>query len=206
MENRAATITASWLRMLAFALTLAVPILAQSPRPPSTVDPARTRFEDNSRREMELRGLGGTGKPGDPKQVEAIVAQVKQDFERLLVRHNEIVRAIHGDQALNHDFVSSATAEVKKRASRLQTNLALARPDGSERPSSKPPKVEDAQVKDALITLCKRIESFAKNPVIVNPQTVDARQSARAREDLEEIILLGDTINKTAERLKKNPR
>ena len=206
MKNRPAESVSRALYFLALTFALSQPTAAQSPRPRSEVDPARTRFEDNSRREMQLRGLGGNTKSNDPKQVEAIVAQVKQDFERLLIRHNEIARALNGEQALDPAFVSTATAEVKKRASRLQANLALAKPADADRQPPVPPQVEDAQIKDALLALCKRIQSFVKNPIIANPQTVDAQQALRARDDLEAIIALGDSINKTAERLKKNSK
>ncbi|HJQ23581.1 MAG TPA: hypothetical protein VKA60_06660 [Blastocatellia bacterium] len=205
MKNRTARLTARALCFLATVFALTAPIAAQSPRPQSEVDPARTRFEDTSRREMQLRGLGGN-KSNDPKHVEAMVAQVKQDFERLLIRHNEIVRVLNAEQSLDLTFVSNAAAEIKKRASRLQATLALPRPADAEHPSPKPPSFEDAQMKGALFTLCKRIQSFVKNPIIVNLQTVDAQQATRARDDLDVIIALGDSINKMAERLKKNSK
>jgi len=64
----------------------------------------------------------------------------------------------------------------------------------------------DAQVKEALITLCRQIESFVKNPIIATPGTVDLQQLARARHDLASIVDLGERIKKIAERLKKaNP-
>jgi hypothetical protein len=177
-------------------------ILAQS----SSVDPARARFEDTNRREMQLRGMGGTPKKADPKEVEAIVAQIKQDFERILTLHNEIVRVVSTDKTLEHDFVSNAGAEIKKRASRLQTTLALNKLEASEQNQHKQKKLDDAQLKDALITLCKEIESFVSNPVIKTPGTVDIEQLAKARRTLEGVIELGDSINKSAERLKKTSR
>jgi Fe-S-cluster formation regulator IscX/YfhJ len=185
--------------LISIAFSLATQILAQS----STVDPARVRFEDTNRREMQLRGMGGTPKKADPKEIEAIVAQIKQDFERILTLHNEIVRVVSTDKTLEHDFVSNAAAEIKKRASRLQTTLALNKLDVSEHNQHKQKKLDDAQLKDALITLCKEIESFVTNPVIKTPGTVDIEQLSKARRDLESVIELGDSINKSAERLKK---
>ena len=93
MKNRPAESFSRALYFLALTFALSQPIAAQSPRPRAEVDPARTRFEDNSRREMQLRGLGGNTKSNDPKQVEAIVAQVKQDFER---RGGFFVRLLRG--------------------------------------------------------------------------------------------------------------
>jgi arsenate reductase-like glutaredoxin family protein len=153
---------------------------------------------------MQLRALGMPGKSANPKQLQALMAQVQQDFERILTLHNEIVRAVTTDQTLDNDFVSSASGEIKKRASRLQTTLEFDRPDANEQNHNKPTQFNAAQIKDALIALCQHIESFVKNPVIENPGTVDVGQSASARRELKTIIELGDGICKSALRLKKN--
>jgi len=203
MTDHPAGVVANPLAVIAIALSLATPILAQSSR---QVDPARARFEETNRRELQLRGMGGTPKKTDPKQLEAVVAQIQQDFERILTLHNEIVRAVTADKALDHDFVSSATAEIKKRAGRLQTTLALDKLDAGEQNQHKLKQLDDAQLKDALITLCKEIESFVTNPVIKTPGTVDIQELGKARRNLEGVIELGDQINKSAERLKKTSK
>jgi Fe-S-cluster formation regulator IscX/YfhJ len=206
MTGHPARVAAKLVGLMAIAFSLATQILAQSPRPPSDVDPARARFEETNRREMQLRGMGGTPKKADPKELEAVVARIKQDFERILTLHNEIVHAISTDKTLNHDSVSNAAAEIKKRASRLQTTLALDKLDASEQNQHRLKQLNDAQLKDALISLCKEIESFVTNPVIETPGTVDIQQLARARRDLEGVIELSDSINKSAERLKKSSK
>jgi len=54
-----------------------------------------------------------------------------------------------------------------------------------------------------LIKLCKEIRSFVTNPIIENPNTVDAVQLPRARHDLESLIQLSGIIKKDADRLIK---
>jgi hypothetical protein len=189
---------------MAAAFVFATPIMAQQgPRPPGDVDPARARFEDTSKREIQLRGLANTTKPADPKQLQTLMAQVQQDFERILTLHNQIARAITNDQTLTVDFVSDATAEIRKRATRLQTTLAFLKPDASEQNGDKPKQLNDGELKDALVTLCKRIERFITNPVIKTPGTIDAQQSSRARGDLEFIVQLSGSIRKAADSLSK---
>jgi hypothetical protein len=212
MKNRPAKIAASstGLLAIAFLLASAATVSAQGGVPGSVshTDPAKARFEETNRREMQLRnnpGATAKEKP-DAKQLAAVTAQVKLDFERILTLHNDMVRAITGNQRLDYAVVSDATAEIKKRASRLQTTLALREPDTNERVQEKQIQFNDAQVKEALITLCRQIESFVKNPIIATPGTVDLQQLARARRDLASIVDLGERIKKVAERLKKaNP-
>ena len=207
MKDHSATAPAKVICLIGAAFGFAIPIIAQqgSPRPPGDVDPARARFEDTSKREMQLRGLGnGPNKPTDPKQLKALMDQVQQDFERILSLHNQIVHAITGNETLVVDFVSDATAEIKKRATRLQTTLAFQKSDSSDHNARK--QVDDGQLKDSLIVLCQHIESFITNPVIKTPGTVDAQQLARASRDLEDVIELGDRINKSARRLKERSK
>lgn len=209
MKDHSATLSAKMLGLTAAAFGFGIPIFAQqgSPRPPSDVDPARARFEETSKREIQLRGLGNMpNKPADPKQLQKLMAEVQQDFERILTLHNEIVRVITVDEALAVGFVSDATAEIRKRATHLQTILRFEKPDSSEHTRDKRKQFNDGQMKDSLVMLCKHIESFVTNPVIKNPGTVDAEQSARARSDLADLIELGDSINKSARRLKERSR
>ena len=209
MKDHPAMLARKTLGLIAAAFGFAIPIVAQqgSPRPPGDIDPARARFEDTSKREMQLRGLGNMpGKPADPKQLRALMDQVQEDFERILALHNQIVHSITSNEILVVDFVSDSTAEIRKRATRLQTTLAFLKPDAAEQNRDKPKQFDNAELKDALVTLCKRIESFITNPVIKTPGTVDAQQSARARRDLEDVIELGDSINKSAKMLKEKSK
>ena len=95
--------------------------------------------------------------------------------------------------------VSEATAEIKKRAIRLQSTLVL------HLPSDEAPVKEksDPEMKDSLIKLCKEIRSFVTNPIIENPNTVDAEHLTRARRDLESVIQLSGLIKKDADKLSK---
>src|SRR5690349_20925981 len=102
MKDHPTTLAGKSIGLMTAALGFAIPIMAQQgPRPPNDVDPARARFEDTSKREMQLRGLGNMpSKPADPKQLQALMAQVQQDFERILTLHNQIVHAITTDEPL----------------------------------------------------------------------------------------------------------
>jgi len=64
--------------------------------------------------------------------LEAVVAHIKQRLEHIVTLHNEIVRVISSDKALELILFSSATAEIKKRAKSLQTTLALDKLEDSE--------------------------------------------------------------------------
>jgi hypothetical protein len=153
-----------------------------------------------SQREWQLRNFGKDPKaPKDRREIEALMTQTEEDFNHILALHNEIARAISSKDALNYRFVSEATAEIKKRATRVQSSLALRLSD-----EDAPVKATmEPEIKDSLIKLCKEIRSFVTNPMIENPNTVDAQQLVRAKRDLESFIQLSGLIKKDADKLMK---
>jgi len=197
------------LGVLALLIPFACPIAAQQPPvkgpPADRTNPDRRRMQEMSRREIQLRNYGHLPNENrDERSLRAIAAQVEEDFQRILIRHNEIARAASGDRSLDYHFVSDASAEIEKRASRLRSRLVFYKaPEVEKLVSDAPGSYDVAQMKDALINLCKKIRSFVTNPVIENPGTVDLKESVRAGQDLERLIELSGSIHKSADRLKK---
>jgi len=187
----------SYLTLASAALLMATATIDPGQHPP---DGAKVRMENDSKRETQLRA-DGSRPPAtvDPKRLKAAMDQIEEDFKRILTLHNELGKAAAAD-SLNYGFVSDATGEIKKRASRLRTTLALDKAEGGDALPKHRRKFSDAEVRAALVELCKDIESFVKNPVIEAPGTVDLQQTARARRDLESIIDLSGRIKKTAEK------
>ena len=187
-------------------LLFAAPVLSQSSPPggPPPIDKRnnadRIRQQDMSSREWQLRNFGNERKkPKDDRQLKAMMEQTEEDFTRILTLHNEIARALSSKKDLDYRFVSEAMTEMKKRATRVQSNLALGLPsdEGPIQEESAP------EIKDSLIKLCKEIRSFVTNPIIENPNTVDAEHLTRARRDLESLIQLSGLIKKDADQLGK---
>lgn len=190
---------------VALMFFFAAPVFAQTapgPPPVNKVNTDRVRQQDMSQREWQLRNFGNEpGGPEDRRRLEALMAQTEEDFNRILTLHNEIARALSSKNAIEYQFVSDATGEIKKRASRVQSSLKLEPEQGYTSP--KVEEINDPEMKDALIKLCKQIRSFVTNPSIENPNTVDAEQLKRARHDLDSMIQLSGQLKKDADRLSK---
>lgn len=185
-------------------LLFAAPVFCQSPGNPPPIDKStnreRVRQQDMSRREWQLRNFGTEpNAPKDRHQIEALMAQTEEDFTRILTLHNEIARAIASKDALNYHFLSEAAAELKKRGTRVQSTLVL----GLSNEDAPVKVTAEPEMKDSLIKLCKEIRAFVTNPMIENPNTVDAQQLVRAKQDLESFIQLSGLIKKDADRLAK---
>ena len=112
-------------------LSVAAPTFAQRSAPggPPPIDKhtnaARKRQQDESSREWQLRNFGNPAVIKDRRRLEALMAQIEEDFNRMLSLHNEIVRAVTAPKPLDYRFVSEATSEIRKRALSIQTNINL---------------------------------------------------------------------------------
>jgi hypothetical protein len=166
-------------------------------------DPAKAQMQEMNRRELQMSGpAGDKGHPNDLKRSKALMEEVSEDFQRILTLHNEIVRAITENRSLSDQFISDATGEIRKRSTRLQSSLKLPKPESSTETSETAVDRKMLQTKDALILLCKQIESFVRNPIIDKPGTVDAQQLEKAREDLQSVVELSDAIKKRVDKQK----
>jgi hypothetical protein len=190
-------------------LMAAIPTFAQRPAtgPAPSIDKtnvARARQQSESRREWQLRNFGRNPNASkDSREVKALIEQTEEDFNRILTRHNEFARLLASTQPFDYHFITEATAEIHKRATRLQSTLALEQLPEETRVVEKTDEIDAAHMKDALVKMCTQIRSFVTNPVIENPSTVDAQHLSTARRDLESMIQLSGHIKKESAKLDK---
>jgi hypothetical protein len=190
---------------IAILLSAAAPSFAQRPAsgpPPidKTSNRARERQQDTAQREWQLRNFGNpSATKEDRRRLEALMAQTEEDFNRMLELHNEIARALAANKPLDYRFVSEATGEIRKRATSIQSNLVLTLPSEEMKPIQLPAESTEPEIKDALVKLCKQIRSFVTNPVIEQPNTINAEKLATAKHDLETVIQLSAHLKREAE-------
>jgi hypothetical protein len=191
-----------------FAATLLmcpITVAAQHPSQPlDTTNPDRLAEQQLSSREMQLRNLESQADLAkDPKKLEAIKAGIAQDFDRILILHNQLARFLLDNKPLDYDFVSEASAEIRKRAGHLQRTLVLSLPD-EEANKDKYPEFAEPRMRDGVAMLCQQIKNFVTNPIIDKPGTVSEPQLRQARHDLQNVIDLSATIKKGADKLRKS--
>jgi hypothetical protein len=162
---------------------------------------AKARMQEMDRRELQLSDVSKAKHRETDPRARALMDQVNEDFHRLLELHNRIVRDVTNNNLLDVQFISDATGEIKKRAARLQSTLGLYKPETAE--TKRESEVSQTQtIRDDLIVLCKKVESFMRNPIIETPGTVDAHELEKARGDLESIVELSGVLSKRTEKQK----
>ena len=199
----------------AFSLLLASSTLAQrNPTgPPAGAGPPpnnNPNLQDRARQvdEGRLRSaeVDAGAEEKNQKLLQAAIANMKEDFTRIQVLRNDIARNLVARKPLDYKLVSEQTAEINKRASRLNVYLRARASEEKENNSS---ELKSEEMIGALVRLCKLIDSFTENPALKNAATVDSNEIAKAKEnkanadrDLLAIIKLSGSLQKNSESLR----
>ncbi|HEX8775917.1 MAG TPA: hypothetical protein VF735_20255 [Pyrinomonadaceae bacterium] len=145
--------------------------------------------------------------PAETSRPSLAYVQIKQDFLQLQTVNNRMMETTFANNVVDYKGIAEASAEIRKRAARLKSNLPLPESENDENVPELSLKGWDeldvGQVKPALKALDDLIMSFVGNPIFQKPQVVDVQQSAKARRELEAIIKLSAKIKKSAEKLTK---
>lgn len=167
------------------------------------IDTRQRQVDENRLRSAELNvGAEEVNK----KRLEAAILNMKEDFTRIQVLRNDIARGLIAQKPLNHKLLSEQTAEINKRASRLNVYM---RAHAEEEKEVNTAEIKSDEMVDALVRLCKLIDSFTENPALKNAATVDSKEIGKAREnkanadrDLLAIIKLSSGLQKKMESLR----
>jgi len=180
------------------------------PGPPNLGDrDPSAAMRANIHRESALRSLDRVRtahSTADPREIDAIVAQIKQDFARIQVLRNELVRDLTAKSAIDFGHIAEQSAEINKRAHRLKYYLVPQPSAPSSTKVRRLPEVDETVMTPALVKLCNTIHTFVENPAMDLEATVDAEQAVLASHDLETIIDLSEAIRRCAGRVGKSDK
>jgi len=132
--------------------------------------------------------------------------QINEDFQRIQVIHNEMVRMLQPDKGLNYNRLMDLTGDMKKRGARLRENLSLPEPEKTDTQPAHNAAIDEAHLKKTIVDLHDVVVTFVANPIFKNLGVVDAKVVAAATKDLDNIIDLSDEIKKEAKTLGKSTK
>lgn len=121
---------------VAFAPMLTAPLRAQQGTYQSRQTPAITR--DMRYREWELKDFEKNGKKPLTREDQQLAwIQIREDFKQIQVSHHNLLSTVAANSAFDHKVISSAAAEINKRARRLKSNLSFQKPSRVKPPGMK---------------------------------------------------------------------
>jgi hypothetical protein len=165
------------------------------------------KIQGELQRQVEVRMIEQALMDGSSRHVKRypplVLGQIREDFLRIQVIDRKLMEATAVGDTLDLDLVARSAGEIRKRSSRLKTNLALPRPEAppAER-SGIAVKATSERLRISLSDLSNLIDEFVSNPMFEQSKLVDARLSGKARQDIEAIIELSSQIKRSSEKLK----
>jgi len=122
------------------------------------------------------------------------LGQIREDFWRIQLANDDLIGSL-ANPAVDFRLIAKTAGEIRTRAKRLKENLAL---PGPEKESKFPAQVAAEDIRSAIASLSKLIDSFVNNPMLSQRHQIDATLSLTASRDLEHIIILSGEIRKSA--------
>lgn len=178
----------------------ALPIIQQRLAPGQSRAGERASITTSERDSRALEAEAERARKRDPKEV---MAEVNEDLRQLNELHGAIAtHTVATNQTPAYGSIVGSTTEIKKRSTRLRTNLALPKGDSKEKfPDFK--DAEQGELQPALSSLNQLLESFLHNPIFSDAGEIDMQLAAKARHDLDSIIVLSEKVRKNAEKRSK---
>lgn len=167
----------------------------QGTRQASAVE-RRTETMNQQARDFERENMGREGKvkpdAETAKRTRQIRLEIEEDLNNLQYAYNGIVTSLNSGRAIDPVFVVETATAIRKNALRLKTNLVL--PIAKDDDKAQPLVVPETERK-SLTALCRNIHDLITNPIFENGAVLDVKNGAKARTDLEKIIVLAESLS-----------
>lgn len=153
-----------------------------------------------------LRGISETKPPAKterPRAPEEALAAARADYIGIQVANKNLKPAIAADAPLDFQFISDAMVDIRKRAERLGSTLALPKPDKDAEHVKINAAGNAQELKASLASLSSVIRSFVTNPCFRGAALSNSPETRKARLDLDDIIALTKQLQKDSEKLQK---
>ncbi|MEQ1762107.1 MAG: hypothetical protein ABL984_03070 [Pyrinomonadaceae bacterium] len=167
-------------------------------------------------RSAELERVKRDAEKPDPKNPTATMppnkfAEVKEDFEGLQLRQDEIRKIYSEGKQVDTAKIATVAVVMNANATRLQGNLfpIVEEPKTKKKPKDQkdqPAKVEPTpeplphDLRSMIVAQDDTLAAFVANPMFTNPQVSNVDDNARAHADLKKLIRLTAALKVEAEK------
>ena len=176
------------LKALVITVILVGGVQAQEQQEPSNFDiPPRAHQEF-----LRKAGEGEIDRTSPSRRQQVRLAQIREDFRAIQNINADAIRPALQSPNLDYKRVAEAASEIKRRAQRLQKNLAL--------PEPVKPTDQSAGSSTSYLTRMKDLDgliwSFVSNPLFRNTDLIDLQLASEASQNLRGIISTSDLLRK----------
>jgi soluble cytochrome b562 len=175
-------------------LVFAVDIIAQLPRPVPVIETEIREGNSIKMRSVELERVKRESNRlfvRDSKERSLNFEEIREDFENIQKLQSEVVRVYKTGKTVDYNRIGELSAEMNKKAVRLERNLFEKRADKTENDND----VERKQVRDLIIELDGAIGSFTNGQIFKNIKLVDTENAQKSQDQLRKIIILSGKLS-----------
>jgi hypothetical protein len=179
-------------------------VTTQAQRPGAS-QPARDIVRAISQKEMDrLLFLKPILAPKDDPARRVLLKQISEDFKDLQGLNNKMMAKAWAQPELDYRYISDMVSQIKGKATRLKSNLALPEVEDDKQ---KQTYFSDAEkFRSALLQLDRHVMSFATNPLFQKPDVIEVDLANRASRDLAVVVELSEKIKRSAAKLGKSAK
>ena len=193
--------------------TLAGSAWSQREAPPGSSDKGamdrgvKDRSIELERIKRDAEKPDAKGQQSPSPETVAKFEEIKEDFEGLQRKQDEILKAYTAGKQVDLEKIASNSEMMNKHAVRLETNLfpPVEVKKGKKKP--KDVKIEDgpavtipSDLKLLIVEQDNTLAAFVGNPMFTNPQVANVADNTKAQADLKKLILLTAALKAEAER------
>jgi hypothetical protein len=134
----------------------------------------------------------------------AVLKQISEDFKNIQDLNNTMMAKAWAHQELDYGYISDSISQIKSKATRLRSNLALPKAKDIDEKQLNLARASVKEFRAALLLLDKSIMSFVRNPLFQKANVVEVNLAAQASHDLKVIIELSGNLQKSAALMRKS--
>lgn len=201
MTKAGTKFTVKFVTVTSICLLLLIQATAQQPANPRGMPPPLPNTPDSERNwerinDRRPRKWGARTPSGRP-----VLGDVRKDFVEIQNVTSELLSSITSQSSLNYKYVSDSASRIRTLAGRLNSNLALGKPQIE----GEPPEVEytDALLRASIFSLNRFVTRFVDNPIFKERGVFDIEQNRKAKQDIDGIISLSDHIKRITRRMRQ---
>lgn len=130
---------------------------------------------------------------------------IKDDFEGIQLKLEEIIGAYQSPSGAHYDKIASHANEITEMAVRLRGNVFEPKDESVEKDGAadKPDEYAGKPIRNLIIVLRDSIERVSRNPMWQSLQVIDPEMSVKAEDDLEIVIKSSNALWVEARKMKK---
>src|ERR1043165_884437 len=129
----------------------------------------KTRANQSALNEWRRTHMAEVAEKQFAKKRLSMMPLIREDFTRIQVVNNEMMRKIFEEKMLDYKSISESISEIRKRATRLKENLMLPESEADQKGLRPPEPRPSALLKDSLLMLDTMIMGFVRNPLFQQP-------------------------------------